>query len=115
VVSGGEAGLQEVSAGGGFPVDHFACDEDAGEFFNHEVFIELIPADSSGGGNGFGDRAGSGEGDVAVFDFVGELGGSFPGTSVRHVFEDGAGGGVEFESAASLADEVALDVTQAGA
>ena len=42
-----EGGLQEVSAGGRVPIDHLAADEDSREFAEHQVFIELVPADAS--------------------------------------------------------------------
>lgn len=75
VGAGGETGLKEVAAGGGFPIDHFTRNENARKFFKHELAVEFVPCNTAGGGNSFFDRSGAGEGDVAVFDFVGELGG----------------------------------------
>ena len=73
---GGEAGLDEVAAGGGFPVDHFAAGKDAGEFAELEVVVELAPGDAAGGGNGFVDGAWPGERDGERFDgFAEGLGG----------------------------------------
>ena len=71
--AGGKTSLEEVAAGGGFPIDHFTGDEDAGEFFEHEVGVKFVPCNTSGAGNGLFDWSGTGEGDVAVFDFMGKL------------------------------------------
>ena len=49
-----------------------------------------------------------------MFDLLGELGGSSPGAAVGEVFEEGGGGVAEFEAAAGFADEVAVDVAEAG-
>ncbi len=43
-----ETGLNQVAAGGRFPVDHFSGDEYAGNFSEHERFIQLAPANAPG-------------------------------------------------------------------
>ena len=45
----GEAALNEVTAGRGFPIDHLARDEDAGQTAEHEIVIELAPRDTACG------------------------------------------------------------------
>ena len=73
VGAGGETSLEEVAAGGGFPIDHFTGDEDAREFFEHEICTEFVPSNTAGSGNGLFDWSGAGEGDVAMFDFMRKL------------------------------------------
>ena len=69
---GGEAALQKIPAGGGFPIDHLARHEQAGNFFDHQGFVEFVPTQSAGAGDGFGDGAGGFERDAIVLGFVGE-------------------------------------------
>lgn len=69
----GEAGLEEVAAGWGFPVDHFSGAVDAWEFFEHEVLVKLGPFYTAGAGDDFIYGAGLGERDGEFFYGVGEF------------------------------------------
>ena len=46
---GRKAPLEEIPAGRGFPIDHFTCQKNAGEFLEHQPGIEFAPADSASG------------------------------------------------------------------
>ena len=46
--AGGEAALEEETAGGGFPVDHFSAGGERGVLDETELGIEFGPADTAG-------------------------------------------------------------------
>lgn len=96
--------MDEVAAGGGFPIDHFAGEEDAGEFAEHEILIEFGPRDAAGGGDRLGEGAGPGEGEGVGFDEGGELFGGFDGAVGG--LDEIAGGGREFPAELGFVEEV---------
>ena len=64
--------MEEVTAGGGFPVDHFPGGKHAGQTAEFELGGQFLPGDPAGRGDGFVQRAGAGEGDFQIFGPVGE-------------------------------------------
>jgi hypothetical protein len=60
--------LQEIAAGGGFPVEHLAGEEDAGPGAQHEVRVEGGERNAAGGGDGARDGCCRCEADRDGFD-----------------------------------------------
>lgn len=103
--AGGEAALHEVAAGGSFPIDHLAGDKEAGELPDGEGVIQFLPHESAGGRDGFFERAGLLERDLAAFGGLCERIGGVEGA--MECFQQCTGGRVQFPSHASFAEEVA--------
>ena len=101
--AGGEAALHEVAAGGGFPVDHFPGEENAGELLQHEGRLQLIPAHAAGGGDGLIERPGAAQRNEAVFRLAGEGIGIAPNVAGQ----DGGCGFGEFPADSGFGQEVA--------
>ena len=54
--AGGKTGLQQITAGRRFPVQHLAGDKDAGTAPEHEVIVDLVEGDAACGGDRGFDR-----------------------------------------------------------
>jgi len=66
--------LQQIAAGRGFPVQHLAGGEDAGQAAEHEVGIEVVEGNAACGRDRAGDRRNAGEFDRNGVDQMGEIG-----------------------------------------
>ncbi len=58
---GGECRLQQIAAGRRVPSQHFAGDENAGAFLQHEALVEFAEGNAAGGRDRGGDRLNAGE------------------------------------------------------
>ena len=71
--SAGEAGRQQIAAGGRFPVEHLARAEHAGQFAQHQVFVERLEAHAAGAADRLVERARGDKRERQRFYRVGEL------------------------------------------
>ena len=71
--AGRKYGLQQIAAGRGFPIQHFAGDEGAGARLQHEAVVDLGEGHAAGGRDGARDGRGAGEPDGYRLDQRGKL------------------------------------------
>jgi hypothetical protein len=103
--------LDQITAGGRLPVDHLACDEDAGELRQHQVLSQTGPAHAPSRGNRLVDRTRSSERDPArLYGRRNRLSG--PEWGRGELLQDRQGGSAQAQSILHGGDRVARHVAQ---